>query len=152
MTTAPAVFSAAAKFFFISHWIRQFGIIWDIVVLAVAVNGGHLAVLFNFFSYDQTKKLLSNIFKSQGEVQNVLINENLTFFWQRHKTAGAAVNPLFFINLNLLIHQKKILFQYIQKHRRSTEFKIYLDKREFEKKMTKFPRRVSFRGKNLWKK
>ena len=52
--------------------------------------------------------------------------------WRR-KTAGAVVPPPFFIQIFITDPSKKILFQYLQKHRRSTEFKIYLDIREFEK-------------------
>ena len=40
---------------------------------------------------------------------------------------------VFLIQIFFTYQPKKILFQYLQNHRRSTVFKIYLDIREFEK-------------------
>ena len=44
---------------------------------------------------------------------------------------GGGTAAVFLIQIFFTYHPKKILFQYLQNHRRSTVFKIYLDKREF---------------------
>ena len=49
--------------------------------------------------------------------------------------SGGPAGPaaVFLIQIFFTYQPKKILFQYLQNHRRSTVFKIYLDIREFEK-------------------
>ena len=72
-------------------------------------------------------------------IPNCLIRREMqkkNVFWRRKTAAdGGSGGPaaVFLIQIFFTYQPKKILFQYLQNHRRSTVFKIYLDIREFEK-------------------
>ena len=71
-------------------------------------------------------------------------------FWWRRKTAadGGSGGPaaVFLIQIFFTYQPKKILFQYLQNHRKITVFKYTLIN-EILKKMTKSPHRVACKGK-----
>ena len=71
------------------------------------------------------------------------------FSWRRKMAAdGGSGGPaaVFLIKIFKTYQPKKILFQYLQNHRRITVFKIYLDKREFKKKWPSPPAGLLVRG------
>ena len=82
----------------------------------------------------------NNMVSNDSKLPNSARNAKKKFFCWRRKTAadGGSGGPaaVFLIQIFFTYQPKKILFQYLQNHRRSTVFKIYLDIREFEKNLS----------------
>ena len=77
------------------------------------------------------KNMVSNDSKSPNSARNT-IKKILGGGGKRRRTAGAAVPPPFSAAVPLPFVTdlpKNILFQYLLKHRSTTEFKIYLEKK-----------------------
>ena len=76
----------------------------------------------------------NNMVSNDSKLPNSARNAIKNFFLVAAADGGSGgPAAVFLIQIFFTYQPKKILFQYLQNHRRSTVFKIYLDIREFEK-------------------